>query len=139
MYRMTLDTDRRDALVKAILAATVIFSLVLLTAQAYAASVTLSVNVQTSLTFTTANAGFASTGTNITPGTPLMATTTLSVLTNDSNGWNVTLSGDNKNSTNNNLQRVGDTTTQIADQTEWVSPGATTTAGNAVRDRKSVV
>lgn len=121
------------ALGQSFFATTLIFSMALFATQAYAASVTLSVNVQNSLTFTTASQGFANGAVNITPGTPLMATTTLSVTTNDANGWNVTLSGDNKNSTNNNLQRVGDTTVQIPDQTEWVPGAATTTVGNAAQ------
>ena len=87
----------------------------------------------TSLSFTVTNQGFADTSVSNTPGTPLMATSTLSVTTSNASGWNVTLSGDNKSSTNNNLQRTGDTTTQISDQTEWIPAAATTTAGNAVR------
>jgi hypothetical protein len=87
----------------------------------------------TSLTFTITNQGFASTSSNITPGIALMATSTLSVTTSNTSGWNVTLSGDNKSSTNNNLQRTGDTTVQIVDQTEWIPGAATTTTGNAVR------
>ncbi len=130
---MTLTHSDRSSFVEAAIATILIFSLFLLTMQAYAASVTLSVNVQTSLTFTTTNQGFSNTSTNLTPGTPLMGTTTLSVLTNDAAGWNVTLSGDNKNTTNHNLQRTGDTTVQITDQTEWVNAAATTSVGNAVR------
>jgi hypothetical protein len=56
----------------------------------------------------------------------------LSVLTNDTSGWNVTLSGDNKDTSNNNFQLSGNTAVQIPDQTEWVPGAATTTAGNAV-------
>jgi len=87
----------------------------------------------TSLTFTINNQGFASGATTVTPGTAIMATSTLVVNTTNSTGWNVTLSGDNKSTTNNNLQRSGDTTVQISDQTEWINGAATTTAGNAVR------
>jgi hypothetical protein len=122
-----------SALLQAFLATVLIFSMFLGAAQVYAAAVTLSVNVQTAITFTTTNQGFANTGTNITPGTPLMATTTLSVTTNDASGWNVTLSGDNKNTSNHNLQRTGDTTVQITDQTEWIPNAATTSPGNAAQ------
>ena len=128
--------ETTTSLVESLFITTIIFALFVLTTQAYAAnpsSVTLSVTVQTSLTFTTTNQGFASSGTNLTPGTPLMGTTTLSTLTNDANGWNVILSGDNKTTTNNNLQRSGDTTVQIPDQTEWIPGAATTSVGNAVR------
>jgi hypothetical protein len=100
--------------------------------QSYAAAVTLSVNVQTSLTFTTSDQGFATSATSLNPGTALMATSTLSVLTNDTNGWIVTLSGNNKTTGNNNLQTAGNAFS-IPDQTEWVPGAATTTAGNAVR------
>jgi hypothetical protein len=101
-------------------------------AQAYAAAVTLSVSVQTSLTFTTTNQGFANGATNLNPGTPLMATTTLSVTTNDVNGWNVTLAGTNKVTGHNNLQTAGDSA-EITDQTEWIPGAATSSAGNAVQ------
>ncbi|MBI2030763.1 hypothetical protein HYT05_04015 [Candidatus Kaiserbacteria bacterium] len=130
---MKLTNIDRESLLESFIATLIIFALVLFSTQAYAESVTLSINVQTSLTFTTANQGFANGATNITPGTPLMATTTLSVTTNNSNGWNITLSGDNKNATNHNLQRSGDTTTQVTDQTEWIPGAATSTTGNAVR------
>lgn len=86
-----------------------------------------------SLTFTVINQGFAQSSANITPGAAVMATSTLTVTTNSTTGWNVTLSGDNKTSTNNNLQLSGNTSVQIADQTEWISPAATTSVGNAVR------
>jgi len=73
--------------------------------QAYAVTgaVTLSATVATSLTFTTTTGANDQFGT-ITPGTFKMATTTLDVLTNDTAGWTVSLSGDNKNASNNNLQ-----------------------------------
>ena len=126
---MKLSVIDRHSLLASLVASVLIFSFVLFTAQAYAAGVTLSVNIQTSLTFTTASQGFANGSTNLTPGTPLMATTTLSVTTNDVNGWNVSLSGDNKSTGNNNLQRTGDTTVQVTDQTEWIPGAATTTYG----------
>lgn len=102
--------------------------------QALAATgtVTLTASVASSLTFTTTT-GSADQFGSITAGTAKFATTTLSVLTNNTTGWLVSLSGDNKNSTNHNLQLSGETTTQITDQTEWVPGAATTTAGNAVR------
>ena len=89
-------------------------------------------DVPVSLTFSVSNQGFANTATNITPGPAIMATSTLSVTTNNTSGWNVTLSGDNKSSTHNNLQTSGDTA-EITDQTEWINGAATSTAGNAVR------
>ena len=64
----------------------------------------------------------------------VFASTTLSVLTNDTAGYNITLSGDQKNNQpQNNLQLNGATSTQITDQTEWVPGNATTSAGNAAR------
>lgn len=112
-----------------LLVSVLIFSSVLFTTQVYAAAVTLSVTVNTSLTFSISTDQFAT----LNPGTPIFATTTLNVSTNDANGWIVSLSGDNKNTSNQNLQRTGDTTVQITDQTEWVPGAATTSAGNAVR------
>lgn len=113
---------------KSFVATALIFSILMLAIQAYASTVTLSVVVQTSLTFTSTTDNFST----ITPGTPVYATTTLSVLTNDSSGYNITLSGDNKNSSNNNLQLSGNTSVQITDQTEWVPNAATSSPGNAV-------
>ncbi len=115
---------------KSLIITTTLFMGVILAMQAYAATVTLSVIVNTSLTFNTATDNF----TTIQPGTAVYATTTLSVLTNDTAGWNITLSGDQKNSQpQNNLQLNGATSTQISDQTEWVPAAATSSAGNAVR------
>jgi hypothetical protein len=77
-----------------------------------------------SLTVTTNNF------TSITPGQVQFATSTINVNTSNSTGWFVTLSGDNKTSVQNNLLSGANS---IADQTEWVNPAATTSAGNAVR------
>lgn len=117
---------------------TLVFSALIFVSQVRAATqaTTLTVTVDTALTFSIDNNGGNTAFGTITPGTPLNATTTLSVTTNNSNGWIVALSGDNKNSSNNNLKcasggcTVG--TDQIADQTEWVPGAATTTPGNAV-------
>lgn len=122
--------DLRD-IAKSFLLTAVLFAVLLLGSQAYAATVTLSVVVNTSFSLITATNNFST----IQPGTAVYATTTLNVTTNDSNGWNVTLSGDNKNLTNNNLQTGTPpaTSTQITDQSEWVPAAATTSAGTAVR------
>src|SRR5262249_12763932 len=125
----SLDTS---ALFEALLATTILFYAVIFAAQAYAGNVTLAVSVQTSLTFTTTNQGFALSAATVPPGTPLMATTTLSATTNDASGWNVTLSGDNKTLSNNNLETAGNAAS-IPDQTEWIPAAATTSVGNAVR------
>jgi len=128
-------TGHFETLIEAVALTLALFIPFALAAQVYAAgqAVTLNVSVQTSLTFTTTNQGFANGATNVTPGTALMATTTLSVTTNDTNGWLVTLSGDNKSTSNNNLQLGGNTSVQIPDQTEWINGAATSSAGNAVR------
>lgn len=95
---------------------------------AYGNAVSLSVTINTALSFTTSTDNFST----LTPGTsPVFATTTLRVGTNDTNGYFVILSGDNKTSSQNNLLSGANS---IPDQTEWVNPAAgTTTAGNAVR------
>jgi hypothetical protein len=118
---------------KSFVLTTILFLAAILASQAYAAGspVVLSVVVSTSFTFNTSTNNFSS----IQPGFANFATTTLNVTTNDTLGWNVTYSGDNKNLTNNNFQ-LGTppaTSTQIADQKEWVAPAATTSVGNAVR------
>ena len=111
----------------AFLIATIMFSTVIYAVQANAAAVTLTATVATSLTFTTASNQFGT----VNPAAVSWATTTLDVLTNDTAGWIVTLSGDNKTSSNNNLQLAANAASVI-DQTEWVPGAATTTAGNAV-------
>ncbi len=94
-------------------------------------AVTLTATVSTSLSFTTTTGASDVFGTLI-AGSTKFATTTLSVTTNDINGWFVSLSGDNKTTSNNNLQ-LSANAASIADMTEWVPGAATTTPGNAVR------
>jgi|GEM_PF-1686541 hypothetical protein len=120
--------NNRDEAKKAIMA-TVVAMGVSWGIFAFAQAVTLSVTVATAITFTTSSTGFATSTGTITPGTPLYATTTLAVTTNDSSGWGVTLAGSNAGtSTVYNLQSGSNS---IPDQTQWVPGGATTTPGNA--------
>lgn len=126
---MLKTTADRILFAQAALATTAIFGFFMLTSNAYAAATTLSVTVNAAISFSVATQNF----TTITPGTPVMATTSLLTTTNNANGWIVTLSGDNKATGQNNLQRTGETSVQISDQTEWVPGAATTSAGNAVR------
>ena len=79
-----------------------------------------------SLTFTVSTNQFP----NITPGTPVFATSTLSVDTDNSTGWNVTVSRDDTDTT---IDLDSTAATNITDQTAWSPGAATTTAGNAVR------
>jgi len=91
-------------------------------------TVTLSVTVNQALTLTISTNNF----TNITPGTPVMATTTVNVSTNDTGGYFVSLYGTNAgNAGTYNLQNG---IYSIPDQNQWVPAGAgTTSPGNAVR------
>jgi hypothetical protein len=124
--------SRRDVeyVISALIISSLIFYSVLCLHQLYAqtSGVTLSATVATALTFTTTTDQFGT----ITPGTYKIATTTLDVTTNSANGYIISLSGDNKNASNNNLQLSGETSTQITDQTQWIPGAATTSAGNAV-------
>ena len=97
------------------------------------AAVTLTVTVAQTLTFTVSTIATDQFGT-LTPGTFKLATSTLSVTTNDTAGWNVTLSGDNVTIPGGNTacRLDADTTVKITDATQWVNGAATTTAGNAV-------
>lgn len=116
-------------MVSALLVTVLIFYSIIYAVQANANAVTLTATVSTSITFTTSSNQFGT----VTPQTVSWATTTLDVATNDTAGWIVTLSGDNKNSQpQNNMQLVGATSSQVTDQTEWVPGAATTTGGNAV-------
>lgn len=117
------------AFVSAIMVATVIFAGGG-AYYAYGEAVNLTVTVAQTLTFTTSNDYFST----LTPGTYKIATTTLSVTTNDAAGWNVTLSGDDVTIPGGNTacDSDGDASAGITDQTQWVNGAATTTTGNAV-------
>jgi hypothetical protein len=95
---------------------------------AYSEAVTLSATIAASLTFTTTTDQFGT----ITPGTYKVATTTLSVLTNNVAGWNITLFGDDQSPTDTVMDLTTDAAIGITDQTEWVNGVATTSGGNAV-------
>lgn len=97
----------------------------------YAATqpVTLSVTVASTMTFAQTTNQFAT----LTPGTPVQATTTLNVNTNNASGWNVTLSGDNVTNTAQTMNNGA--SVEITDKDpQWIMAAATatTTAGNAV-------
>src|SRR2546421_299560 len=95
------------------------FSSLLYAVQENATAVTLTATVATSLTFTTDTNQFGT----VTPGTIAWATTTLDVLTNDTSGWNVGLTGTNKTTSNNNLQLAANAAS-ITDQLEWIPNAA---------------
>ena len=90
---------------------------------------TLTVSVQVSLSFSVGSNNFG----NLTAGTAKFATTTLDATTNNSTGWNVILYGNDQSPTNTVCDLDSDDTVGLTDQTEWVAPAATSTAGNAVR------
>ena len=94
---------------------------------AYGEAVLLTVTVAQTLTFTTSTDQFGT----LTPGVYKIATTTLSVTTNNTAGWNVTLSGDDV-AASTACDLDSDASVGITDQTQWVNGAATTTAGNAV-------
>ena len=81
-----------------------------------------------SLTFTVSTNNFST----LTPGAPVQATTTLNVNTNNTSGWNVTLSGDNVTLTAQTLISGGVEITDKDPQWTMLAATATTTAGNAV-------
>lgn len=85
--------------------------------------------ISSPMTFTTTHTNFPS----ISPGTPVFATTTLSVNTSNGNGWNVILSGDDQGPSDTVMDLTTDAAVGITDQTEWIPGVATTSAGNAVR------
>ena len=94
-------------------------------------AVSLTATVATSLSFTTTTGASDVFGT-IQPNTAYFATTTLGVTTNDSSGWLVSLSGDNKTTSNNNLELAANAAS-VTDQKEWIPNSATSSPGNAVR------
>lgn len=126
-FRKLISNDTARSLASATMIAAIVFYSFAFAAQAYGAAVTLTATVATSLTFTTSSNQFGT----VNPGTFSLATTTLDVLTNDTNGYFITLSGDNKATGQNNLQLSGTPAVQITDQTEWIPGAATSTTGNA--------
>ena len=85
--------------------------------------------ISVAMSFSTTHTNFPS----ITPGIPTFATTTLSVSTSNSSGWNVILSGDDQGPSDTVMDLTTDAAVGIADQLEWIPGAATTSAGNAVR------
>lgn len=83
-------------------------------------------SVSASLTFIVNTDNFP----NLTPGTYVFATSTLSVDTDNAGGWNATLSRDDTDTT---LDLSTDASVNITDQTDWVPGADTSQAGNAVR------
>ena len=124
-----LQREDVHSLLSAFLLASLIFS-GLTVAHAATQATTLTVTVAQTLTFTTSTDQFST----LTPGTYKIATTTLSVTTNDIAGWNVTLSGDDVTVPGGNTacDLDSDASVGITDQAQWVNGAATTTAGNAV-------
>jgi hypothetical protein len=127
-YRNIISKEELQNFFTSLVITIFLFSPFIFVSQIYAASVTLTATVATTLSFTTSTNQFPA----LTPGTYVFATTTLDVSTNDLSGWFVTLSGVGKTTVNNNLRLSTNPTVQIPDQTEWVPGSATTSAGNAV-------
>lgn len=67
---------------------------------------------------------------NLTPGTYIFATSTISVDTDNASGWNVSISRDDADTT---LDLSTDASVNIVDQADWVAGADTSSAGNAVR------
>ncbi len=93
----------------------------------YGEAVTLSVTVASSLSFSVSTDQFGT----LTPGSYKLATSTLSVITNNANGWNVTLYGNDQSPTDTVLDLTTDAAVGITDQTEWIPGAATSSVGNA--------
>lgn len=95
----------------------------------FAETESLSVTVNSTLTFSATTNNFA----NITPGTAQFATSTLDTSTNNTAGWNVTFYGTDQGPADTVLDLSTDAAVGITDQLEWINGAATTSAGNAVR------
>lgn len=125
---MTLTRGSLKSLSLALVVSLAVFSLGVAD-HARGEAVNLQVVVNSTLTFTTTTDNFP----NITPGTPVFATTTLAVATNNATGWNVTLYGDDQSPSDTVMDLNTDAAVGITDQAEWINAAATTSAGNAVR------
>ena len=110
----------------------IIFSGFYITYIAYAETdpATLTVTVSSTITAVISTDVFPT----ITPGgATVFATSTLNVNTNNTSGWNMTLSGDDQGPSNTVMDSNADDSVGITDQAEWTAGAATTTAGNAVQ------
>jgi hypothetical protein len=84
------------------------------------------ISTAATLTFIVSTQNFSA----ITPGSPVFATSTLSVDTDNTTGWNVSVVRDDADTMMDLDSNAG---VNITDQTAWSPGAATTTAGNAVR------
>jgi hypothetical protein len=84
------------------------------------------ISTAATLTFIVSTQNFST----ITAGSPAFATSTLSVDTDNTTGWNVTVVRDDADTT---MDLDSSASVNITDQTDWAPGAATTTAGNAVR------
>lgn len=125
---MTVSKDSFRSLALALIVSIAVFSLGV-AEHARGEAVNLQVIVNSALTFTTTTDNFP----NVSPGTPVFATTTLNVSTNNTAGWNVTLYGDDQSPSDTVMDLTTDAAVGITDQAEWINAAATTSAGNAVR------
>jgi hypothetical protein len=92
-------------------------------------SVVITTTIEAALTFTTNSSQFGT----LNPGTPKFATTSLSVTTNSSTGWNIELFGDDVTDTVQAMDLDTDTDVEITDlDPQWIPGAATSSAGNAV-------
>lgn len=128
MLNYILASNLRVLLASFLVVATV-FSSAMVAGQVYAETdtVTLTVTVDTALTMTVATDQFGT----LTPGTYKIATSTLSVTTNNVAGWLVALHGDDQATGNTAMDLDSDASVGITDQTQWIPGSATTSAGNA--------
>jgi len=96
---------------------------------AFGVAETLDVTINSTIDFTLHTNDFPA----LTPGSPVFASTTMSMTTNNTAGWNVTLSGDEKTNSVPVFNSSGGDPGDITDATQWIidAAAATTTAGNA--------
>lgn len=65
---------------------------------------------------------------NLTPGTPKWATSTISVTTNDADGWYIELYGSDRATGNTTMDLSTDASVGITDDTEWIPGSSTSTS-----------
>lgn len=134
IHKIVYENEDFKSLLSAIAITGLLFYTLVFVSQVRAATqtTTLSVVVNTSFTFAITNNAGTTAFTALDPGTFRIATTTLSVTTNDVNGWTVALAGDDQSPTDTVMDLSTDASVGITDQTEWVPGAATTSVGNAV-------
>lgn len=126
-----LDVQNIKLLTISVLIATLAFGGVYANYAYSAEGVSLEVTISSVLSFSVTTDQFDAITPDATSDTYKIATSTLSVTTNNLGGWNVTLDGTDQGPANTVMDLDTDASEGLTDQEEWIPNTATSTPGNA--------